>query len=331
MVTDEYYQKLMSSKETRDSFLETIKERPIIAAHGDADGISSAVLLSCIREPAEVLIPRLFGDASNADIMVDMVPAEGFQGINIDHHPTQPDNPSYTLVWADIPSSLIVYTLFRDKISSDEWWKVAIGCVGDGQEARIPVEVWDRWGELLEQEIAVGFGYMKKDKDSGGGGMYAYLNPVWYRISSNVNMACRVGKGEIAYRIARNASTPFDLISDPALLECRKKVNSEIVNIMKEQRPIDIKGKVEYWAFTSDIDVASLLATRLYGKSKVTTIAINQTTGKFSIRGVLSPYLVKKLEPFNIATMGGHLGFIGANMNLGKSSKDLLDSLRKIL
>lgn len=343
------YQRLLTDKVFRDELVSRIRDSPVIAIHGDADGISSGVLLSFIKEPGEVQIPTPFGNAPNADIMADMVPVEGFDKLCFDHHPNHPDDlksveykdkavevtttPAlpYTLVWGNMPASLIIYNIFKDKIPQEEWWKVAIGCVGDGSESMIPLEVWDKCQELLEQEVAVGFPYTKGGDGGGGGSMYAFLNPIWFRLSSSINMACRVGKGLTGYRIAKHAENPMDIIGDPSLGECRKKVNSEIARVMKEHRPIDIKGKVEFWSFTSDVNLPSLLATRLYGKTRITTIAINQTTGKFSIRGVLSNYLTKKLAPYKIAIMGGHAGFVGANLAPGKSSKDLLDALRIIL
>jgi len=132
--------------------IEPIKK---LALHDDADGVTSAVLMSYVFKINKVWAPDDFGEWPVApykvqgqeqlelppDVCVDMVPANPeWVGLAIDHHPNHPPEGkrSYQLIYGEAPASVIVYTLFKELIPQEHRWKVVVGCLSKDTEILTP-------------------------------------------------------------------------------------------------------------------------------------------------------------------------------------------------
>jgi len=298
-----------------------------VASHHDADGVTSLYLFSLVYPINFYHFPSLFGETEsiryeneyhNIDVMLDMVPRNDLKNlIVIDHH-NHPDIHKYYLIHDNVPTSLILYNLFKDLIPDEDKWKVCVGLVGDGRAELIPVELWDKFPVLLESLATV---------RTYRGNLSIYKNIIWYLLSSNINYACRVGKPGVAYNSLKAAKYPTDIIRDSALNAARETINIELRDIEQRFTGLDL-GRILLYPIESEYVVESLLAAKLSSREKKLIIVINTRTGNGSIRGVLSNWLVSKLTPKGYE-LGGHPGYAG--INIGKKSlEEFMNDLRSI-
>ena len=166
----------------------------LLYTHDDADGITSAVLLAHAFPIKKVNCPEDFGDFEAKadlakgyqppDLVTDMVPKDPeYSGLVIDHHPSHPEESKrkYILVWDGIPTTGIVYKLFKDQIPKEYHWKVAVGLCGDGQPELIPAEIWTSCPSLLDSYTVP---YEKYGKITFG------KIPVFLKLSAMINAPC---------------------------------------------------------------------------------------------------------------------------------------------
>jgi len=312
--------------EDEETFRTLMENRHIknIASHGDADGVSSAYIcaLRFRKNKPEVYFPTDFSDTKNlrgedADLVLDKVPRRDFKGIVIDHHPDHKVDCDYALWYGREPASRLSIDLFKDDLPDRFWWKAAPGIMGDGQAEKIPVYVWESCPELLEQVSTV---------TKYRGNTNVYKNPVWFLLSSPLNSACRVGKKNLAFTQLAVARSPYDLIFDEKLLECKENFNSEVNRVRGDYRAIDL-GALEVWIVDSNYSVNGTLAWELNNNSRKTALVINTKTRHGSIRGVLVDYLKDKMP--SKWGIGGHSGFAGFSFPVIESEGGELESLQK--
>ena len=293
-----------------------------ISVHTDADGIYSGVLLSYAIEVETVLFPERFGDTvigdSIPDIILDQVPVDSnYSGLVLDHHPHHPRERRYRLIYDTVPTGLIVYNILKDRIPERHRWKVVGSLVGDGQPELIPVEIWRQYPILLEE---VGSIVDRRD-------LIFYRSPVWSLLSSPVNSACRCNMEDVAFKIVRDARDPYDIIFDPALQACKKRVEEEMSRIIKQFKPIDL-GYYIYWEFDSELKLTGYLASRAESIYKKTAIVVNRKRKILSIRGVLSDLLKEYLS--SKYSIGGHSGYSGGYLREDQDTRILLEDLREL-
>jgi hypothetical protein len=305
-----------------DKLSAIFKKNPVyVSAHNDADGVTSAVLLS-YAFPAKVSFPKTFGEAdSSIDIIVDQVPKDPtFPNIVFDHHPGHPDenNRGYTLVWDTVPASLIVYRFVKNKIPKHMLWKVVVGICGDGQPELIPSEVWDACPELCNEIVS---------SRRGRYGKYVGSRPVWDCLSAPINYSCRLAKSgpELAYNLLRSYMSPMDVIREPAFQTCREAILKEVEAVAEGLDLIDC-GKVIFGEIRSENKIENLIAYRYVKKSKV-VVMVNSQSKSISIRGIYTKWLLDKLQPKGWE-LGGHAGFAGGSLGT-RTGKELLADIMK--
>jgi len=321
------------------------KEPLVVCSHFDADGCYSAALLSSVFKIKKIHFPWLFGDYSvikeqkrnetietSVDVGLDLgPPLDEFNGIIIDHHPQtleykRSTSPKYDskIFYDDVPTTGIVYKLFKDRIPENETWKVAGGLVGDGQANKMPIEIWDKFPVLLESRGRIYQGTYGKLRD--------YPYPIYKQLSSPVNAMCRNGDPETAYEIIKRAKSPIDIVNNPAMKNDQETIENEIKEVFKE-RPIEenVRDTVGIVVINSKKRIGSRICTLLSGMdSNKTWIVANDTNKKFSIRGDLADYVGSKLlkEGFSC---GGHSGFWGGELKTEQTGKDIVKTLREVL
>jgi len=90
-----------------------------VAFHDDGDGVASAVLFSYVLGYRPKLYsPSVFGDYDQ-DVALDLGRplTDNYQGLCIDHH-DHDESPNYRLVKGYVPTGMLVYSLFKDRIPS---------------------------------------------------------------------------------------------------------------------------------------------------------------------------------------------------------------------
>ena len=124
-------------------------------SHWDADGISASYFASYHVPNAEIVISEgEFGDVSKlkkGDWLIDQHPLADFEGTVLDHHlgDGYPLAHKYKLIYDTVPATLIAWREFKEDIPKDEWFKVVVGLMGDGQPELIPAEVFKECPQLL--------------------------------------------------------------------------------------------------------------------------------------------------------------------------------------
>lgn len=301
--------------------------------HDDADGISSAVLLTHVFKTIKVYCPENFGvwdplpDLSKnyipPDVVTDMVPQNPtWKGICFDHHPNHPpvSERKYTLVWDQIPATGIVYKCFKEQIPDQYKWKVAVGLTGDGASDLIPPEIWQRYPELLD-------GYASVYEKYGRLSIYSY--PIYMRLSSFVNAACKIpDKWYTAYQVLKNAKHPLDVIEDPALVACKAAVSDEYKRILKDSSPIDFP-QIRVWRIDSEMKLERTFGWKSEETDHKTTIVINTKTKRISIRGVLSLVIYTELKKLGYQ-VNGHPGFGGGRLINKQTPEQFIRDVRSI-
>ena len=305
----------------------------LLYTHDDADGISSAVLLAHAFPLKNINCPEDFGEweakedlAKNykpPDVATDMIPKDpNWIGICIDHHPNHHpvEVRKYTLVWDSIPTTGIVYKLFKEQIPEEYRWKVAVGLAGDGQPELIPPEIWKNCPALLDMYSVP---YEKYGRIT-----FSKI-PVFLKLSSMVNAGCKIPeKWYTSYQVLKNAKEPLDVLEDPALKAAKESVDEEERRIFKESRPIELPH-FRVWEISSDYKIERSLGWKSEETDKKTTIVVNSKTGRISLRGVLSLIVYEELKKMNY-NINGHPGFGGGKLKKDQNVEQLIRDLRKI-
>ncbi len=318
----------------KEDLYDTLKElEPFdLAAHHDADGVYSAVLLSKVFEIDNIEFPLLFGDYSSEQVAVDIGQSldEDWDGVIFDHHPhTDLENAKYKLVKGNMPTGGVVLEALKDHIDPKWSWLAAGAYVGDGQSALIPPEVFEEHKSLLEARISIYESYNK---------ISTYQYPLYSLLSSPINATCRTNKPYNAYRILKTCTTPDQVVTHPVFKADQQTLTGEINKLVyqfgkdkKNRRSGIVIGNFIVLPFESEYRIASRFATKigvaLRGK---TVICINQTTGAMSIRGDLAYWLLKKMVPLGW-TMGGHAGYCGGSLSGDQDVESFLSDLRTVI
>ena len=302
--------------------LKKLLSRPIVvASHGDADGVSSAVLFSYAFVVKDVVFPDMFGDVDDSiDVVLDMRPRDpSYSNIVIDHHPEHPENRNYHLIWENVPTSLIVWKLVKDKISKNQWWKVVVGLCGDGAPELIPTEVWDTCPELFHEIVT---------QKSGRYGNFISRRPVWEMLSAPINFACRLKQvgPSFAYKLLRVAKSPMDIVYEDAFAVARETIMQEVNTIVSNLQVLDT-GKILYGEIRSENKVEGLVAMKFTKPGRAVMI-VNKETGNIALRGTLAMWAKEKLNARGW-NFGGHPGWIGGNLE-NKSTRQLLNDILEI-
>jgi len=324
-----------------------LKERePLrICSHHDADGVTAAVLLSKVFYVDLVSFPEKFGDYSyvstttekyETDVALDLGPPldSNFKGLIIDHHPQTKEylesmvrkkkkNIVDRILYDEVPTSAIVYRLFEDDIPKEDRWKVACGCVGDGQAEKIPVQIWHEYPELLETRGNIYQSYGKYKE---------YPYPIYKQLSSPINATCRIGDPNTAFEILYRAKTPRDLIHNPAFINDQNLLTEEIKNIFKEGlEEYNIRHYLAVVVINSNKKLASRICSSLNSmNNNKTWIVINKGLGDISIRGDLAAYVGMFLKDEGI-NCGGHYGYYGGELGEDQTEEDIIRILRRCL
>jgi len=308
-----------------------------LAMHNDADGISAGVLLSFILNIKKVWSPPDFGEwpikpyklpgkeefEMPPDMCVDMVPQDPqWEGLAIDHHPGHPSEAQrkYQLIFGDVPASVVVYRCFRDYIPPEQRWKVVVGAVGDVQPETVPPEVWREHPELLEGSVTL---WKKYGKYSRSSPLSINTLPLYCKLSSGINAACKIpDKWFLAYSVLRNAKSPWELLKDASLKTAKTFVKDQHDKVLEETSPILLRNGILFWSFSSEVAVERTLAWELCEKEMKTVVAINEYTGRGSIRGVLATLVYEHFAK-NGLKASGHPGFGGLRLKQGQTADDI--------
>jgi len=303
--------------------LKQLLRKPIIvASHSDADGVSSAVLVSYVFSIRKIVFPEIFGDVDDSiDLLLDGVPRDPmFSNFVIDHHvhPREEDR-NYILYWKNKPTSLIVWELLKDKIPKKQWWKTVIGCCGDGQPELIPTEIWNSDPQLFYEITSIA---------SGRYGKYVSSKPVWQSLSPLINYCCRLKKvgSNFAFNMLRSIQRPLEMIYEESFIAARDTIIDEVNTTISNLKAIDL-GVFVYGEISSENKIEGLIAMRFVKPNK-TVILVNSKTGTVVLRGVFSNYLIEKLK-LRGWECGGHPGWAGLNLG-DKKSKELLNDIISI-
>jgi len=294
-----------------------------VSAHWDADGIYSAALFHHSIGIDKLIFPVEFGDFEyDTTIMIDMKPinkAKPFVGLCFDHHPfEEKEKLSFELIWDSVPTSLIIWKQFKDKIEKHHWWKVVGGLMGDNQIYYTPDVIWKLFPSLLSCIKSV---YRK------GSNITIYDLPLWNYLSSGVNAMSKIGAPFKAYEIVRDATSPLDIIYDSELLDARDKVTKIVNDILNNTRIIDVDHKIIFVPINTEYNVQGEIATTIESRTKKTVICVNTFNNKVSLRGVLASLLSQNIKTCKI---DGHAGFMGGNLLPDNNVDGLLNELYNI-
>lgn len=297
-----------------------------VATHHDADGLSAGALLTiAIPNFDKIIMPTPFGNVMDeetgelASVILDFGRPiqEEFKGISIDHHP-QPETDTYDLIWRPYPTARIVYELLKNKIPEDQHWKCAIGCTGDGQPEKIPLEVLMNNKTLFEE---VG-------KFSFKGNPWSL--PVYRMLSSPINAICRVGSPYEGYAIIKDAKTPWDILENPSLRSAQAQVKAEVNKVIKGKDLILKRYKgVYFFKYSSAYSLEGRIGTQLNASTfgQPTFIVVNVRLKKFSIRGDLALVISSFLNAKGIKA-GGHAGYAGGSLTAKQTSNDMWSAIQ---
>jgi len=294
-----------------------------VAFHSDADGIGSLSLAKCVLDIKEINSPDIFGDYEEEDLSLDLGPpiSKNFKGIVIDHHVHE--NPYYPLIHDVVPTGLIVYNLWKDKIPKEESWKVVISLVGDGQPELIPNEIFELHPYLLQKRGNIYKTYSKIN-------IYDY--PIYLMLSSPINSMCRTGNIIPAVKLVTRAKDPLDILESEIAKNDILLVSKEEDRIFQDYKEINVLNDYcLFYSFRSKFKMCGRIAGKLQNQDRNRTyIVLNEENGAISIRGYLASFIGSKLKESGF-TCGGHAGFWGGHLLENQTSRDLLNTLRCIL
>jgi len=312
-------------KEIR-SLLDTSK----VSTHGDADGLASLALIHSFSPIKTASVPYIFGHIDGDETLIlDQIPRISViktrpeETLVIDHHPIEAhiQQELYILLHDIVPTSLIVYEVFKEEIPEDEKWKVAVGLVGDQAPYLIPNEIWESFN-LLDELVSIGRGdYSKR--------IWQASNPLWFSLS-NINYLCRLGTDFALQAIKKliRADNPLSLITDQDILEARDTIIKETNRVIRGQQRILDLGPLRVMIFESAYAIEGLLCSQLQSLDRKTLIVINSLNKKFSGRGVLARYLVSKLK--DKYEIGGHPQALGGILKRKQRIEEFIEDLREI-
>jgi len=316
---------IASACQDREAILK-ILDTSKISTHGDADGLASCALIkSFSTQRILVNIPTIFGHIhTRSTLVLDQIPKKRIKALVIDHHPSEMHaGHNYPLIHDTVPTSLIVYSVFKDLIPEEERWKVAVGLVGDQQPYMIPNEIWETYPELLDELVSIG-------KSTRTSRYWQASNPLWLSLS-NINYLCRLA-GNAPYQaldLLITAKSPYELIYNEAILNARDVILKETERLTRESKRMIDLGVVRIWFIDSEYIVEGLLSSSLQSLDKKTLIVFNENTNKFSMRGVLTRYLIEKLQ--NKYEVGGHPLAGAGVLREGRTVTEFMNDLRSIL
>jgi len=317
--------------------IEPIKK---LAFHDDADGVASAVLMSYVFKINRVWAPENFGEwpiqsykvpgkeelEISPDVCVDMVPQDpNWPGnLCIDHHPGHlPEGKrAYQLIHGDVPAGVLIYTLFKELIPTEQRWKMVVSAVGDGQPELIPPEIWREFPVLLEETVT-----SWKQYGQEYGKLKTSTFPLYLKLSAGINACCKLpDKWYIAYSTLRNAKSPWDLIKDSSLKSAKDFMREEQNKVYRETSPIQLRSGIRVWGINSETKIERTVSWELWEKDKRTIVVVNMTTGRGSIRGTLATLVYEHLSQ-NDFRASGHPGFGGIRLKPNQTFEDVYQCL----
>ena len=254
--------------------------------------------------------------------MVDMRPKEGFMGTCYDHHLGHPENPPYTLIWDNVPTSLIIWERFKDKIPREHWWKVVVGINGDGQPELIPPQIFKEFPELLMMSSSFGW-------SSSEGRYTTWSHPIYSQLSAYINAAARSRQPELAFNILLDVHSPFEIVENEALSQMRETIAKRVNEVTKAAKIYSF-GPFLLVYYRAEEKLGGRVAMKV-GGSGATILAINETTGEVSIRGDVATFLVEELNKLDIGEFGGHPGFAGGLIESRIDPKVLIKFIVRLL
>ena len=272
-----------------------------ITTHNDADGMSAGFLYGLATGDTDINI-QAFGEvAEGSTAVLDMHPTSDpdFNGICIDHHPGYPKKTKYKLIYDTIPASAIVWNNFHKKIPHQDWWKAAIGCVGDMQSFSIPTQIWNDFPILREKYTQL-YGWKHTP----------FSLRVYQKLSSGLNALSRMGQAFLAMDVLEESRYPMDLITDPRCEEAREVLKKETNSQLSDMRLIEFEG-VTFGYIVSELSVGGRIATQLSRDLRETVLVQNLNDGAFSIRGDLTSWVADRITEAAkvkgiIVEVGGH-------------------------
>jgi len=304
------------------------KDKVVIRAHWDADGITSAYFASYgIPNSVIEFKEGEFGDTTGlkkGDWMVDMRPNTNMEGLNvIDHHlPHKYKDIKYNATLDEVPASLIAWRKFKDDIPKSEWWKLAIGLVGDGQPELIPPEVFEECPQLLTK--------IKTSAYQSYGKWNIGYYPVYKLLSSYVNAHLRKGEFTEALNLMRYSQTPVAILHSLKAKAAKASIKAEFENIVKTADSYQFDDLVVF-LYNSNYRMSGYMASSLQNSfSGKTIMAIDRGKGRGSLRGDLCHYWQDKLKHLEYLILDGHPGFFGVTCTVNTETliEDIIKSLQ---
>jgi hypothetical protein len=299
---------------------------PKIRYHHDADGITTAYLASYGIKNAKLEgWDGKFGDTTglkSGDWMVDMRPMQNMEGLNvIDHHLPHREDRKYNLISDEVPASLIAFNKYKEDIPKSEWWKVAIGVMGDGQPELIPPEVFNQCPQLLTRVKTSSYQSYGKWKIS--------YYPTYKLLSSYVNSFLRKRDFENALNLIQYSQQPSNILHSVKAQMAKLDVRKEFENIIKTCDSYDF-ADISVFIFQSDYRMTGYIASAMQGSlDGKTVMAINRKDGSGSLRGELAYYFRDKLDSLDYLLIDGHPGFCGVTVT--SNPDNLIEDLVKLL
>ena len=324
----------MSNEELKKE-LENKKDLTV-AFHNDADGVYSLAMLNSVLDIGNIYSPPKFGaymkipgdvNVNEPDIPVDLAIDLGapldkdYEGYVIDHHPHSRGEKKYKLIHMHVPTGLIIWNLWKDKIPEQKSWYLAGSLTGDGQSELMPIEILEQHPDLMN---SVGSIYQSYGKFN----LYDY--PVYMMLSSPVNALCRIGSPAAAFDIVNAAKEPLDILENRRALDAKDLVKKEEVRIFKDHKSFYQMGDVIVYPYKSKMKMTGLIASKIGGNNrKKTIIVVDEERRSLSIRGNLAVLVGYKLNKAGI-TAGGHAGFYGGSLKPGQDHRTVIRALKGI-
>jgi len=286
---------------------------PILRSHHDSDGITAGYFLSLTIPNSTIQVwDGQFGDTTGlkeGDYMVDMRPLQDLEGLSvIDHHPPYPANHKYKLITGMEPASYLTWKHCKDVIPKDQWWKLAIGVLGDGQPELIPYEVFEQCPQLLMKVKTSS--YMNKYNYKWETSYY----PIYKLLSSRINALLRIKAYEPAVNLMKKSVTPMEILMNKEAKVAKAKVKAEYERIMVNCESYNFEDLIVY-LFESDYRMAGYISQTQSDNAGKTVLAINKKDGNGSLRGDLAEYWKHFFKGFDYFTVDGHPGFMGAHLS----------------
>ena len=299
-----------------------------VRVHHDGDGIIAGYFTAFnpdIKEPKIEIWDGAFGDTTGlkeGDWMCDMRPLQNMKGLNvIDHHGPHPEDRKYNLIADTVPASLIAWRQFKDDIPKSEWWKLAIGLMGDGQPELIPTEVFESCPQLLLDVKTSAY------KTYGKWSLGNY--PIYKLLSSNVNGLLRKGDYTEALNLVRYSEKPINILHSLKAKAAKRDVATEFENIIKSCDMYNFP-KLAIFIFNSEYRMTGYVASSMQESlDNKTIMAINRKDGSGSLRGDLAYYWRDKFKHIDYLNIGGHPGFCGVTIT--GNPDNLIEDILKVI